>query len=95
MYLDTEGNVIEGKSTASSVAPIPGTLAGLFQVHKNTVLCIAEILAPVIALAENGVVVTEFQHKAANYRETFIKLMVPTACFLKYTRQVIRLSIRH
>jgi gamma-glutamyltranspeptidase/glutathione hydrolase len=51
-------------------------------------LPIAEILAPVIALAENGVVVTEFKHKAANYRETFIKLMVPTACFLKYTRQV-------
>jgi gamma-glutamyltranspeptidase/glutathione hydrolase len=40
---------------------IPGTLAGLFQVHKNGSLPIAEILAPVIALAENGVVVTEFQ----------------------------------
>jgi gamma-glutamyltranspeptidase len=68
----------------------------IIQVHKNTVLPIAEILAPVIALAENGVVVTEFQAQSlANYRETFIKLMVPTACFLKYTRQVIRLSIRH
>jgi gamma-glutamyltranspeptidase/glutathione hydrolase len=76
MYLDTEGNVIEGKSTASSVASgIPGTLAGLFQVHKKYgSLPIAEILAPVIALAENGVVVTEFQAQSlANYRETFIK----------------------
>jgi gamma-glutamyltranspeptidase/glutathione hydrolase len=44
---------------------IPGTLAGLFQVHKKYgSLPIAEILAPVIALAENGVVVTEFKHKA-------------------------------
>jgi gamma-glutamyltranspeptidase/glutathione hydrolase len=33
--LDTEGNVIEGKSTASSVASrIPGTLAGLFKYIK-------------------------------------------------------------
>jgi gamma-glutamyltranspeptidase/glutathione hydrolase len=72
------------KEKVSSVASrIPGTLAGLFQVHKIRFLPIAEILAPVIALAENGVVRTK--HKAANYRETFIKLMVPTACFLKYT----------
>jgi gamma-glutamyltranspeptidase len=68
----------------------------IIQVQKYGSLPIAEILAPVIALAENGVVVTEFQAQSlANYRETFIKLMVPTACFLKYTRQVIRLSIRH
>jgi hypothetical protein len=39
MYLDTEGNVIEGKNTASSVASEFLVLAGLFKVHKNTVLC--------------------------------------------------------
>jgi gamma-glutamyltranspeptidase/glutathione hydrolase len=44
-------------------------------------LPIAEILAPVIALAENGVVVTEFKHKAANYRETFIKTNGPNSLF--------------
>jgi hypothetical protein len=63
MYLDTEGNDWE-KSTASSVA-------SEFLVHwpdyskyiKIRFLPIAEILAPVIALAENGVV-TEFKHKA-------------------------------
>jgi gamma-glutamyltranspeptidase/glutathione hydrolase len=43
-------------------------------------LPIAEILAPVIALAENGVV-TEFKHKAANYRETFIKTNGPNSLF--------------
>jgi gamma-glutamyltranspeptidase/glutathione hydrolase len=76
MYLDAVGNVIAGKSTASAVASgIPGTLAGLFEVHKKYgSLPIAEILAPVIALAENGVVVTEFQAESlANYREIFIK----------------------
>jgi gamma-glutamyltranspeptidase/glutathione hydrolase len=76
MYLDAVGNVIAGKSTASAVASgIPGTLAGLFEVHKKYgSLPIAEIVAPVIALAENGVVVTEFQAESlANYREIFIK----------------------
>lgn len=76
MYLDAVGNVIAGKSTASAIASgIPGTLAGLFEVHKKYgSLPIAEILAPVIALAENGVVVTEFQAESlANYREIFIK----------------------
>ncbi|NDP23138.1 MAG: gamma-glutamyltransferase [Paludibacter sp.] len=76
MYLDAAGNVIEGRSTASAVASgIPGTLAGLFQVHKKYgSLPIAEILEPVIALAENGVVVTKFQAESlATYRETFIK----------------------
>jgi gamma-glutamyltranspeptidase/glutathione hydrolase len=68
-HLDTEGNGL--KRTASSVASgIPGTLAGLFQVHKKYgSLPIAEILAPVIALAENGVVVTEFRTKLTNYRK--------------------------
>jgi gamma-glutamyltranspeptidase/glutathione hydrolase len=48
-------------------------------------LPIAEILAPVIALAENGVVVTEFQAQSlANYRETFIKTNGPNSLFLKY-----------
>jgi gamma-glutamyltranspeptidase len=45
-------------------------------------LPIAEILAPVIALAENGVVVTEFQAQSlANYRETFIKTNGPNSLF--------------
>jgi gamma-glutamyltranspeptidase/glutathione hydrolase len=84
MYLDADGNVIEGRSTASSVASgIPGTLAGLFQVHrKYGSLPIAEILAPVIALAENGVMVTEFQAQSlANYREIFIKTNGPNSLF--------------
>lgn len=84
MYLDAAGNVIEGKSTASAVASgIPGTLAGIFEVHKKYgSLPITEILAPVIALAENGVVVTDFQAQSlASFRETFIKTNGPKSLF--------------
>jgi gamma-glutamyltranspeptidase/glutathione hydrolase len=63
-HLDTEGNVI-GKVPPHQASRIPGTLAGLFKCIKIRFLPIAEILAPVIALAENGVVVTEFQAQSS------------------------------
>ncbi|EIA07175.1 gamma-glutamyltransferase [Flavobacterium frigoris] len=84
MFLDKDGNVIEGKSTATAFASgVPGTLAGLFAVHKkHGSLPIAEILAPVIALAKKGVVVTEHQAKSlADYRATFIKTNGPNSLF--------------
>lgn len=84
MFLDKDGNVIEGKSTATAFASgVPGTLAGLFAVHKKYgSLPIAEILAPVIALAKKGVVVTEHQAKSlADYRATFIKTNGPNSLF--------------
>jgi len=76
MFLDKNGNVIEGKSTATALASgVPGTIAGLFEVNKKYgSMPMSEILKPVIALAEKGVVVTEFQAKSlADYRATFIK----------------------
>ena len=63
MYLDSLENVIPGMSTkgATSVG-VPGTIAGIFEVHeKFGMLSIEEIFEPVIALVENGVVVTEKQ----------------------------------
>jgi gamma-glutamyltranspeptidase/glutathione hydrolase len=84
MYLDKNGNVIEGKSTASAEAlGVPGTIAGLFAVHEKLgSLPIAEILAPVIALAENGVVISELQAASlAHYREQFIKTNGTTSLF--------------
>jgi gamma-glutamyltranspeptidase/glutathione hydrolase len=63
MFLDKGGNVIEGK-VQRPFASGSWTLAGLFAVHnKFGSLAIAEILAPVIALAKKRVVVTEFQAK--------------------------------
>ncbi|UQD57148.1 gamma-glutamyltransferase [Flavobacterium sp. K5-23] len=86
MFLDKEGNVIKGKSTATALASgIPGTIAGIFEVHKKYgSLPMSEILAPVIALAERGVVITEHQAKSLDsYRETFIKTNGPNSLFSK------------
>lgn len=69
MYLDSLGNVIPDMSTVGATAVgVPGTVAGVIESHKKFGrLPLEEILAPVIALAENGVVVTEKQ--AAHFRE--------------------------
>jgi gamma-glutamyltranspeptidase/glutathione hydrolase len=86
MYLDKNGNVIEGKSTETTLASgIPGTIAGIFEVHKKYgSLPISEILKPVIALAERGVVVTKFQAQSlADYRASFIKANGRNSLFSK------------
>lgn len=86
MFLDKEGNVIKGKSTATALASgIPGTIAGIFEVHKKYgSLPISEILAPVIALAERGVIISEYQARSLdNYRATFIKTNGPNSLFSK------------
>jgi len=77
MYLDSLGNVIPGMSTtgATGVA-VPGTLAGLFEVHdKFGTLPIEEIMAPVIELVENGVMVTEKQAaRLDSYRDQIMEV---------------------
>jgi gamma-glutamyltranspeptidase / glutathione hydrolase len=76
MFLDENQKVIEGKSTETALASgVPGTLAGLFEVHKKFgSLPIGQILKPVIDLAEKGVLITEHQAKSlAAYRAPFIK----------------------
>ena len=76
MFLDKNGNVIEGKSIETALAiGIPGTIAGLFELNKKYgSMPMNEILKPVIALAEKGVVVTKFQAQSLDaYRNTFIK----------------------
>jgi gamma-glutamyltranspeptidase/glutathione hydrolase len=77
MYLDSLGNVIPNMSTlgATSVG-VPGSVAGIIEVHKKFgKLPLKDIFAPVIAMAENGVVVTAKQAEMLdNYREVFIKV---------------------
>ncbi|MFY7669634.1 gamma-glutamyltransferase [Tenacibaculum sp. MEBiC06402] len=65
MYLDSLGNVIQGKSTLGAMAVgVPGTIAGVFASHeKFGSLPIEDILKPVIELAKKGVIVTEKQQK--------------------------------
>lgn len=80
MFLDKDGNVIKGKSTETALAiGIPGTVAGVFAVHKKLgSLPMSEILKPVIALAERGVIVTQKQQKQLeNYHDAIVKANGP------------------
>ncbi|MDB9795110.1 gamma-glutamyltransferase [Flavobacteriaceae bacterium] len=77
LYLDEVGNVIPGMSTLGATAVgVPGTIAGITKVHaKMGSLPFEEILAPVIALAKKGVVVTEKQARSmASQREIIAKI---------------------
>ncbi len=77
MFLDSDGNVIKGKSTETALAiGVPGTIAGVFAVHKKYgTMPISKILEPVIALAERGVVVTKKQEKSLNdYHDKIVKI---------------------
>jgi gamma-glutamyltranspeptidase/glutathione hydrolase len=86
MYLDSLGNVIPGMSTKGATAVgVPGTVAGIIEVHKKFgKLTLEEIFEPVIALAENGIVVTENQEKRlSRTREAFIEVNGDSTFFAK------------
>jgi gamma-glutamyltranspeptidase/glutathione hydrolase len=75
MYLDSLGNVIPNMSIVGATAVgIPGTVAGVMEVHKKFgSLPLSEIMEPVIALAQKGVVVTKKQaSRLEGYKERFI-----------------------
>lgn len=75
MFRDANGNVIAGMSTKSAKAVgVPGTIAGIFEAHRKFGrLPIKDIINPVIALAERGVIVTEKEEaRLAHYREAII-----------------------
>lgn len=76
MFLDEKGNVISGKSTETALAVgIPGTIAGIFEVHKKFgSLPIETILRPVIELAERGIIITKIQEKQfSHFRNELVK----------------------
>lgn len=76
MYLDEEGNIIEGVSTFGALSNgVPGTIAGLFAVHEELgSLPFSDLIQPAIDLAKKGVVVTEKQAAIFNrYKENFEK----------------------
>ena len=77
MFLNSQGNVIKNKSTLGGLSVgVPGTIAGLFEVHDK--LCsmpFEDLIQPAINLARNGFIVTENQAKSFNsYQKDFISL---------------------
>ncbi|AXG71163.1 gamma-glutamyltranspeptidase [Kordia sp. SMS9] len=85
MYLDSlTQEVIPNKSRLGAMAVgIPGNIAGIYASHeKFGKLPMEEIISPVIALAEKGVVVTEKQQKRfEKYRDDIIKVNSVSSLF--------------
>ncbi|MFD2564831.1 gamma-glutamyltransferase [Aquimarina rubra] len=76
MYLDENGDPIPEKSQLGAMAVgVPGTIAGIFEVHKKFgTLPIRELLTPVVQLAQKGYIITEKQEKRLrHFRELFIE----------------------
>ncbi|MGB1042860.1 MAG: gamma-glutamyltransferase [Tenacibaculum sp.] len=86
MYLNTDGNIIENKSTLGAMAVgVPGTIAGVFAVHKKFgSLPIKDIMHPVIKLALNGLVITKKEAKRIKrYQDGFSKVNKDSIPFQK------------
>ncbi len=72
MFLDPQGNVLPDKSRlGATAAGVPGTVAGIFAVHRKFgTLPMEIILEPVINLAKNGYVVTAQQAERLRLEKT-------------------------
>lgn len=77
MYLDEDGNIIQGKSTLGSLAiGVPGTIAGVFKAQERFGhLDIVTILKPVIELAENGFTITQKQELRIKEYDSLFKVI--------------------
>ena len=77
MYLDINNDVIKGLSQNGALAiGVPGTIAGLFEIHKKFgSLPIKELFKPAIDLANNGYRLTSKQvNTINNYKDLIIEL---------------------
>lgn len=77
MFLNSKGDVIKNKSIQGGLSVgVPGTVAGLFEVHsKLCTMPFEDLIQPAIDLARDGFVVTEKQAIGLNrYRADFISL---------------------
>lgn len=90
MYLDDNNNVVDGKSTDTHFAVgVPGSVRGLYESSdKYGVLNMKDLIAPAIALAENGFPITEKQASLFNqYRPEFESRGPKDSPFVKTTGQ--------
>ncbi|WP_262491794.1 gamma-glutamyltransferase [Nitritalea halalkaliphila] len=76
MYLDAEGEVLEGKSLyGATAAGVPGSVDGMLRAHaKFGTLPLKTLLAPAVRLAEEGFPITAKQARNFNnLKERFIE----------------------
>ena len=68
MFLDTNNDIIKGASQVGGLSvAVPGTVAGLFEVHKKFgTLPMSELIQPAIDLAKNGYKISEKQAYSLN-----------------------------
>ncbi len=67
MYLDANGNVIQGKSLRGPTSSgVPGTVSGLFESMKYAKLSFSNLIEPAIILAEKGFAITEREASSLN-----------------------------
>lgn len=86
MFLDVNGNVINGLSTYSHLATgVPGTVDGMIKMHeKYGMLSFAEVIQPAIHLAWNGFPITANQAKNFNsLKEQFLEYNDHQPAFIK------------
>jgi len=85
MYLDSKGNVVEGKSLNGQLSSgVPGTVAGLVESARYGKLSFARLVQPAIELASKGFVITEREAASLNSIQEDLKTYnsVPNA-FMK------------
>lgn len=83
MYLDEQGNVIEGLSLIGEQASgVPGTVMGLWEAHqKFGTLPWRELVEPAIYYAETGFMVSE---KQSRYRDNLFEKLAERTNFMDY-----------
>lgn len=85
MYLDAQGNVVNGKSINGHLSSgVPGTIAGLFESMKYAKLPFKQLIQPAIELAEKGFVITEKEAASLNSIQNDLKVYnTTTSAFQK------------
>ena len=85
MYLDENGNPIEGMSrSGASASGVPGSVAGMFSAHPYAKLPMKTLLQPAYELEANGYVITEREARGLNgERKNFIKNSAQACAFTR------------
>jgi len=87
LYLDKEGNVIEGLSRNGGLAVgVPGTVAGLYAAWQKygQIKSWQKLLAPAIKLARTGFAISETEaHRLNKYKNDFLKWNPDNKTFIR------------